>query len=183
MSYWISQLFVLFAYIMCGATFFVRKREYVLYLSTGVCISFSVAYVFLSAWTGIAMNIVSIIRNIMFFLVAKHASGNKKLNYFQLGFIMFLTAICAVFTYDGILSMAAVVASAIYTYAVWNKKSKYYKLFSILQSLAWIVYDIFINSILGIILESVMVICAIIGLIKNKSNGYEGEVNGKNMLG
>lgn len=183
MEYWISQIFVLFAYIMCGATFFVKKREYVLFLSTGVCASFSVAYVFLSAWTGIAMNIVSIIRNIMFFLVAKYASNNKKLNYLQLGIIMFLTAICALITYDGILSLAAVFASAIYSYAVWNEKSKYYKIYAILSSLAWIVYNFFIKSILGIILEAVMVICAIIGLIKNKNKGYEGEESGKNLLG
>lgn len=177
MNYFLSQLFILVAYIMCGATFFVKKRAYVLFLSTGVCISFSVAYIFLSAWTGIAMNIISIIRNLLFFLVAKYATDNKKLNVLQLVFIFILTAICAVFTYDGILSLAAVLASVVYTYAVWNEKSKYYKIYAIISSLAWIVYNVFINSILGIILETVMVICAFIGLLKNKSQGYGG-VNG-----
>ena len=175
MEYWISQFFVILAYVMCGATFFVKKREYVLFLNTGVCISFSVAYIFLSAWTGIAMNIVSIIRNIMFFLVAKYAANNKTLNYLQLGLIMLLIAICAVFTFDGVLSLAAVLASAIYTFAVWNEKSKYYKIYAIASSLAWVVYDVFIKSLFGVILESVMVICAIVGLIKNKNKGY-GEV-------
>ena len=177
MEYWISQVFVLFAYIMCGATFFVKKRSYVLVLSTGVCISFSIAYVFLSAWTGIAMNVISMLRNLVFFLVAKYASNNKKWNYFQLALILLLMVIFAVVTYDGILSLAAVFASMIYTYAVWNEKSKYYKIFAITSSIAWIVYNIFIYSILGIILETVMVICAVIGLIKNKK-GYEGEING-----
>ena len=177
MEYWISQLFVLLAYIMCGATFFVKKRSYVLVLSTGVCISFSIAYIFLSAWTGIAMNIISMLRNLIFFLVAKYASKSKKLNYFQLAFILALMGIFAVVTYDGLLSLAAVIASVIYTYAVWNEKSKYYKIYAIASSLAWIVYNVFIYSILGIILESIMVVCAVIGLIKNKNKGYGG-VNG-----
>lgn len=177
MGYWISQFFVILAYIMCGATFFVKKRNYVFILSTGVCISFSIAYIFLSAWTGIAMNIISILRNIIFLLVAKYVEKNKTLHYLQLAFILLLMGICAVFTYDGILSLAAVFASVVYTYAVWNEKSKYYKIYAIISSLAWIVYNVFINSILGIILETVMVICAFIGLLKNKSQGYGG-VNG-----
>ena len=183
MDYILSQFFVLLAYIMCGATFFVKKRNYVFMLSTGVCLSFSVAYIFLSAWTGIAMNIISILRNLIFFLVAKYAMGNKKLNYFQLALILVLMAVFAVVTYDGILSLAAVFASAIYTYAVWNEKSKYYKIYAIASSLAWIIYNFFINSILGIILESVMVVCAIIGLVKNKNKGYGGDESGKNLLG
>lgn len=176
-EYWLSQLFVLVSYILCGSTFFVKKREFVLYLSSGVCISFSIAYIFLSAWTGIAMNIISLLRNIIFFLVAKYAAKNKTLNYLQLLLILLLMGVCAVFTYDGLLSLAAVLASVIYTYAVWNEKSKYYKIYAIVSSLAWIVYNVFIHSILGIILETVMVICAFIGLIRNKNQGYGG-VNG-----
>ena len=99
------------------------------------------------------------------------------MNYFQLAFILALMAIFAFVTYDGLLSLAAVIASVIYTYAVWNEKSKYYKIYAIASSLAWIVYNVFIYSILGIILESIMVVCAVIGLIKNKNKGYGG-VNG-----
>ena len=173
MEYWISQLFVLIAYILCGLTFFVKKKGYILIISTGVCVSFSVAYLFASAWTGIAMNIVSLIRNLIFFLVAKYASKNKMLNILQLMFILFLTGICAVFTYDGILSLTAVFAAAVYTYAVWCGNRKYYKIYAIISSLAWIVYNIFVNFIFGIILESIMVVCAVVGLIKQKNKEYE----------
>ena len=178
MEYWISQIFVVLAYILCGLTFFVKKRGYILIISTGVCVSFSVAYLFVSAWTGIAMNLISLIRNLTFFLVAKFASKNKSLNILQLVFIFLLTAVCAVFTYDGILSLAAVLAAAIYTYAIWDGGKKNYKIYAIISSLAWIVYDVFVNFYLGIALESIMVICAIIGLIKNKNKRYEGEING-----
>lgn len=178
MEYCISQFFVLLAYILCGATFFVKKKGYVLIISTGVCASFSVAYLFVSAWTGIAMNIVSFIRNLTFFLVAKYASKNKAMNILQLVFILFLTGICAVFTYDGLLSLAAVFAAALYTYAIWTSNRRHYKIYAIASSLAWIVYNFFVNFILGIILESVMVVCAIVALIKNKNKAYEGGTNG-----
>ena len=176
--YYLSQFFVVLAYFLCGLTFFVKKRGYILIISTGVCVSFSFAYLFVAAWTGIAMNIISIIRNLTFFLVAKYASKNKTLNVLQLVFIFLLTAVCAVFTYDGILSLAAVLAAAIYTYAVWDGGNKNYKIYAIISSLAWIVYDVFVSFYLGIVLESMMVVCAIIGLFKNKNKRYEGEVNG-----
>lgn len=178
MAFWISQAFVLISYFLCGATFFVKKKGYLLLISTGVCISFSIAYLFEAAYTGIAMNLISLIRNLVFFLVLKYAPNSKKMHTLQLLFILALTATFAVFTYDGLLSLTAVVAAAIYTYAVWEKSRKNYKIYTIVSSLAWIAYNAFVGFILGIVLESVMVICAIIGLIKNSNKGYGEEVNG-----
>ena len=175
MFYILSQIFVLLAYAFLGLTYLIKNKKWILFLSTMSTVSFTVSYVFLSAWTGFAVNIVALVRNLIFYLIARFAPNSKFWNYFSLIFTFVLIAICSVITYNGVLSLMAVAATIAYTYAIWNKKGNNYKIFGIVSSLMWIIYNAFIRSILGVVFEFIMVICAIVGLIKNRNKEQEGE--------
>ena len=60
----------------------------------------------------------------------------------------------------------------LYTYSVWQKKTSIYKLLGIPVGILWILYNIYVQSIFGIILESLLLICSTTGYIlevkKNK---------------
>lgn len=178
MKYILSQVFVLLAYALLGLTYLIKNRKSIIVLSTLSTISFTVSYIFLAAWTGFAMNVVSLLRNLLFYLVARFAKNSKFWDYFTLFLIYVLLIICTIFTFDGVFSLMATVATIAYTFAIWSKKKNNYKIFGLISSLCWIVYNIFIRSILGVVFETVMVICAIIGLIKsieNKENNDKTE--------
>lgn len=170
MKYMLSQVFVLLAYLFLGLTFLIKNRKMILILSTLSTVSFTISYVFLLAWTGFAMNVVSLFRNLLFYLVARFAKNSKFWDYFSLGLIYVLLGICTIFTYNGVLSVMATFATFAYTFAIWSKNKNNYKIFGIISSVCWIVYNVFIRSILGVVFETVMVICAIVGLVKNKEN-------------
>lgn len=176
MKYIISQVFVLLAYLFLGLTYLIKNKKWILFLSTMSTVSFTISYVFLSAWTGFVVNIIALFRNLIFYLVVRFAKNSKFWDYFTLILIFVMLAVGSIFTYDGVLSLMATAATMAYTYAIWNKEGKNYKIFGIVSSLMWIVYNAFIRSILGVVFEFIMVVCAIIGLIKNKNKTQEGEI-------
>ena len=74
-TYIISQVFTILMYILLGSTFYVKERKNVLIIHSIATISIAIAYILLKAWTGFAMSIVVLIRNMIFLLDEKK---NKK---------------------------------------------------------------------------------------------------------
>ena len=64
-----------------------------------------------------------------------------------------ISIISAIYTYEGFLSLMSVFATMLYTYSVWQKKISIYKILGIPVGIIWIIYNIYIASIFGIILE------------------------------
>ena len=67
-------------YIFLAITFFAKERKEVLILNFIATISVSVAYVLLDAWTGFAMCLVVIIRNVIFLLDEKKNVKRETIN-------------------------------------------------------------------------------------------------------
>lgn len=174
-TYILSQIFTIIMYIFTGLTYYAKDRKKILILSFMSLISIAIAYIFLNAWTGLAMDIVAIIRNIIF-LIDEKKNGkrdkNTKTDAIILVGLYVISIVAAVFTYNGLLSLASVIATCIYTFSVWQKNVKLYKFLGIFVETLWMIYNIYIMSIFGIILEAVVLICAITGYItetkKNK---------------
>lgn len=176
-SYIISQIFAILAYALLGVTYLTKKKNLILLLNALSTISFTVSYIFLFAWSGVKMNMISLVRNLIFYLVARFASNSKNWKIVSLAIVYLLIGadviLClsinrGIFVFGSIFDVVPYIATAIYTFAIWNEKGKMYKYFGIMSSIAWIVYNTFIRSLFGVILETVMVICAIVGLVKQK---------------
>ena len=65
-TYILSQVFTITMYVLLALTYYAKDRKKVLILNFLGLISIGIAYVFLSAWSGLAMCIVALIRNIIF---------------------------------------------------------------------------------------------------------------------
>jgi hypothetical protein len=92
---------------------------------------------------------------------------NKKLDLIILVVTVILIVALTIFTYNGPLSLLSVVATLVTTFALWQKDVKMYKVLGLIAGILWLAYNIFIMSIMGIILETILVICSIIGYIKD----------------
>lgn len=168
MAYYISELFVLLAYACLGITYLIKNKNYIFLLSTCSVLCFSTAYILVSAWSGFVMGLIGIARNLSFFFIDKK-DYNKKSLLKNLTLIMTFLAmiICSVFTFNGVLSLMSVVATGFYTFAIYNESGKSYKIFGILASLCWIIYNIFIRLYLSVFFEFIMVVCGVVGLVKH----------------
>ena len=170
-TYIISQVFTVIMYILLGITFYVKERKVVLILNFIATISIAIAYILLCAWTGLAMCIVVIIRNTIFLLDEKKNGKRDRFNKTDIIILIVLytiSIVSAVFSYDGIFSLLSVAATMLNTYSVWQKDIKIYKMLGIPTGILWVLYNTYIMSIFGIILESVLLICSTTGFILEK---------------
>ena len=168
LTYIISQVFTILMYIFLGITYYVKDRKKLLIIHFIATISCSIAYFLLEAWTGLAMCIVVIIRNIIFLLDEKKNGKKDIINKKDIVILIILFSISivfAIFTYDGPLSLLSVLATLINTYAIWQKKINIYRLLGIATGTLWVFYNLYIMSIFGIILEAILLICSITGYV------------------
>ena len=145
LSYILSQIFTIITYVLLAITYYAKDRKTVLSLS-----------------------FLSIITNIIFLIDEKKNGKREKNNAKDICILVVLyiiAVIFAIFTYEGFFSLLSVFATVIYTYSVWQKKTKIYKLCGIPIGVLWILYNAYVKSIFGIILEAVLLICSITGYI------------------
>lgn len=173
-TYILSQVFTIINYALLGLTYYAKDRRKILIIGFLSIIATAISYILLDAWTGVAMCVVALIRNIIF-LVDEKKNGKRetirKKDIVILIVLYFITIISTVFTYDGFLSLLSVFATSTYTFSVWQRKTNIYKLLGIPVGILWILYNIYVKSIFGIILESILLICSTSGyILERKKN-------------
>lgn len=170
-TYLFSQIFIIINYIFLVLSYQVKDRKKILIFNFGALISTALSHFFLGAYSGLAMQFVSIIRNIVFLIDENTNNDNEKTTTKDIIILVLLyivSIIFAIFTYNGFLSLMPVFATMVYTYSVWQKNTKVYKLLGVLVSILWLIYDIYIFSVFAIVLESILLISVIIGLLKEE---------------
>ncbi len=175
-SYILSQIFIIINYVLLGLSYYCKNRKTVLVISFMAVIANGLSYVFLNAYSGLSMCILALVRNIIFLVDEKKNGKSDKITKKDVIILVALYAIAitsAIFTYEGFLSLLSVVGTMLYTYSVWQKKTIVYKFMGIPVGIAWIIYNVYIMSIFGIILETVLLVCSTTGYIlelkKNKA--------------
>ena len=96
---------------------------------------------------------------------------NSTKDYIILVILYLILIISGILTYNSILSMMTVIATMLYTYFVWQKNTKIYKILGIPIGIIWIVYNIYVFSVFGIILETILAVSTIIGYVKERMDG------------
>ena len=168
LTYIMSQVFTIIMYLLLAISYYAKDRRKILVLSFLSLVANALAYVLLGAYTGLAMCIVAFIRNIIFIIDEKkngHRDNITKKDVALLILFYILIIISTVFTYDGLLSLLSVIATMTYTYSVWQKKTNVYKFLGIPVGILWVLYNIYVKSIFGVILESILLIASITGYL------------------
>lgn len=177
-TYIVSQIFTIIMYALLGLSYYAKDRKKVLIISFFSLAANTIAYILLSAWTGLAMCIVALIRNIIFLIDEKKNGKSESVDKKDILILVILYAISiisAIFTYDGFFSLLSVVATMLYTYSVWQKKTNIYKLLGIPIGILWIAYNCYIMSLFGVILETILLICSITGYWLEMKNNKKSE--------
>lgn len=167
-TYVFSQILVVLYYLIYSGTFHLKEKNKILLLGSFATSLSAVSYFLLQAYTGIAMCIVAIVRNIWF-----NKSKSKK----SLIIIYIITILLSVFSYQNIFSILNIFATIIYTYSLWQESTKKYKLLGILVNGLMIVYDIYIQSIMGVLFMIISFVSSIIGYCKENNKKQEISIN------
>ena len=118
---------------------------------------------------GMAMAVISIIRTIIFMLDEKVNGQTKEMKLRDWIIFLMVSTMClvaAIFTYENVWSMLSIFATILYSFSVCQKNMFVYRLLGIPTSAAWIAYNIYVNSVVGIALESALVVVEVIGIVR-----------------
>lgn len=110
---------------------------------------FGIQYFFLGAYTGMAMNFVGCVRNVIF--SNRVAKGKKTGPFIALFSVLF--TIFGVVTWQGSKSILIIIAKVLSTVAYGNKNTRVVRAIILVTSSSWLIYNSFAGSIAGVICE------------------------------
>ena len=168
--YILSQIITVLYYGILSLSYLLKDRNKILTANFVAHIGQTSAMAMLNGYTGAAMSAIMMARDLILLIQDKQKAKGKTINErFDVAVLIItiaLVIVLTIFTYNGLLSLLSVVATLITTFALWQKDVKRYKILGVVAGILWLAYNIFINSIMGIILEIILVISSIIGCIK-----------------
>ncbi len=169
--YIISQIVTVVYYAILSLSYLLKDRTKILTANFVAHIGQTTAMAMLNGYTGAAMSVIMLFRDVTLLIQETRKSKgkeiSKKLDVIILIITVILIITLTIFTYDGPLSLLSVIATLVTTFALWQKDVKTYKILGLIAGILWLAYNIFIMSIMGIILELILVICSAVGYIKD----------------
>ena len=155
--FYIAQFFGLIAAIFLITSFQINDRKKLLKLQIVSSLFFALQYLFLKAYSGLLMSIIVIFRNYIF---------QDKISTKKIIFMVILMFVGSFFTFDGIISLLPVIACIEYTIALGQPKLKILRFAELISSALYLIYDIFIIAIAGVISTTFEFIFAIIAVYR-----------------
>lgn len=169
--YIISQIITIIYFAILSFSYLLKERKKILAANFIAHIGQTTAMAMLNGYTGAAMAFIMMLRDLTLLIQEKKKSNekeiNKKLDFFILIITVILIIVLTIFTYNGPLSLLSVLATLVTTFALWQKNVKIYKILGVIAGILWLAYNVVIMSIMGLILESILLICSTIGYIKD----------------
>lgn len=115
-------------------------------------------YLLLGGLSGFLTSFVSMIRNLIFYKL-------KSNRYWTILFVIIFLLI-GIFTYDTFFSLMPVIATIIYTLIINYNNPTYLRYGMLLTSLTWLIYNIYVVSYSGIMIQIILLISNVIAIIK-----------------
>ena len=161
--YIISQIFAILSIIFDLAAAQRRKKLDLLKMDTLAALCSSLHYAFLGAWSGLISKIITTARN---GLAAYQTAHKRKDNKLLLIIFVLLYIILGIFAFNSFFSIIPILAPSIYTIVIYISNVKKIRYAIVLSNLLWLIYDIHLLSIAGIIAETIIIINGIIAIYR-----------------
>lgn len=175
--YVVSQIVTILYYGLLSLSYLLKDRIRILFANFIAHIGQTIAMAMLNGYTGAAMAVIMLLRDLTLLIQengkAKGKEINKRFDLVTLIVTVILIITLTIFTYNGPLSLLSVAATLFTTYALWQKNVKVYKILGFVAGILWLAYNIFIMSIMGIILETIIIISSIVGYLNYNKRKVE----------
>ena len=170
-TYIISQVFVILAYVCLFVTYQIRGRRLMLGMTISANTLMGIGFALLGAWVGLAMCCVAICRDMVSESLYRRRKETErlkttKLDWWLLALWIIALVALTVLTEEGWITWFAMFATMAFTVSIWQKNILVYKVLGIFVSVFWLIYNLGVENLFGIILELVLLIGVMIGLTR-----------------
>ena len=158
----IGQLIGFVATVLCFLIYQQKDRKRILFVKLLADLTWMLHYFLLSAYSGVAICIISTIRAIVFLNPEKKWADKR----FWVPLFLLMAGVMGYLTWNGIFSLFPILASVISIISFAQNKPKITRLLAFPVSASLLTYDFYIHSIPGIVNESAVIISSFIGLLR-----------------
>lgn len=165
----IGQIFGLIAVVVSFVAYQMPTQKKILIMNLLVSISIMLNYAFIGAITGMVLNIICIIRNLVYM------NRDKKIFSYNFYPYLFMAVIGAIsfFTGEGLHSILITIGLIINTLSLSLKNPQATRITMVISCSFILAYNIFVFSIGGMINEAVAITSSIIGFIRFRTGKNE----------
>ncbi len=166
-AYIIGQAFGIIAILLGFLTYQVKTKKRLMLILNATCAVFCIHYLLIGAYTGMALNLINIVRNIFYERRTKRDSDEI---ITPIVFVV-IQVVIGILTWDAWYSIFVLLGIGINTYCVSFKNPQNVRKSIILTSPLVFTYDVFASSIGGALYEFVAWVSAIIGILRMRKGG------------
>ena len=160
--YYIGQGLGVVAIALGFINYQVKTRAQVLIVHTATTVCFTLHYMLIGAYVGMAMNFIGFVRDLVFYFTAKE----DKVSRFWAIFFAVAMAAMGIISWQGWYSVFVFLGLVINSYSISFTNPQNIRKSILITSPLVIAYNCFVLSYGGIVYESVAIISAVIGIIK-----------------
>lgn len=164
--FYIGQALGVVAIILGFINYQVKTREQVLAVHIATTVCFTLHYLCLGAWAGMAMNFVGIIRNLAFYYCGKKGAVSKPLAIFFALLLGGMGTTASLIAHENWYFILSVAGLMINSFSMSFSNPNNIRKSILITSPLVLIYDCFVLSIGGAVYESIVIISSIIGIIR-----------------
>ena len=139
-----------------------KRHDRVMVLRTANELLFALQYALLGAWTGMAMNLIGCVRNMVFRRMVLHEKDTKWMRCVFSGiFLLFVWL-----TWAGSKSLLTGFAKVVSTVAFGSSNLFLLRLLTFLTSTCWLIYNLSVGSYTGAVCEVLTLSSIIVGIVR-----------------
>jgi hypothetical protein len=158
----IGQIFGIATTVLSAISYQANTKKKLLILSSLAISCICISYLLLGAYSGFALNVICLIRNICFYFIKE----NTKTHRIVTALLVVTICIVGALSWQGPISLLIIIALAINTYFISLGKPQLLRYSLLLTCTMVLIYDIVYFSIGGIANESISAVSAVIGIIR-----------------
>ena len=165
----IGQCFGIAAFIIAFLAYQAKTSQKLLLIQSGAILCFCIHYALLGATTGFALNVICLIRNVIFSNKDKKLFRSKLWPYA----LALVTVVMGIFTWESWYSILLIIALAVNTVCMALPTSQGIRISLLVTCPPALVYNICVLSVGGMVNESLSIISATIGIIRHSKKKEE----------
>lgn len=151
-----------------------KKHKQIVLLKLSSELVFSIQYILLGAWTGAVLDLISVIRNFLFYkFVKKGISTTPVIVVF--GVFVVVTGFV---TFDGVMSLLPIGSKLLTTVSYGMKNEKWLRIITLPSCILWIIYNLSVGSYAGALTDTMTLASLLIAMYKFDFKGAQQSVQG-----
>lgn len=164
--YILGQILGIVAIILGFLTYQMRTRERLVFVQIATTLCFCVHYFLIGAYSGMALNAVAMIRNIVYYFTGKNGAVSR---VWAVTFAVCMGAM-GVLSWQAWYSVFVVIGLIINSYCMSFSNPQNIRKSILVTSPLVLIYNIIVHSFGGAVYESVAIISSFIGVLRHKNN-------------